>query len=355
MPTKEPTTTSGKKVRIVDIAKAAGVGASTVTAALNPRATGNSRVSPATADRIRRVAEKLGYRANLAARQLRGGASGMIGVLFNSLFGEVNHLRLSALEKQARKRGVRLLIAQFENDAGEVAAYLEDFESRGLEGILALNHEMPDDTRAIPAALSRHERVVYLDPPASDRSAAALNINYAGGIQKAVMHLLERGRGNIAMAIADDVFLPGKARLRGYRKAMKQAGLDEMLWIGSHQNDWRPDLADNIGDEAVETIVERLVISGKADAIIASNDLWAVRLVKALKRRGYKVPKDVAIIGFNNSAVCWACEPELTSIEVNSDVLAGGMIELMSGQSDKQGRDRIRQTLEPELVVRAST
>jgi LacI family transcriptional regulator len=350
----------GPRIRILDVAEASGVSASTVTAALNPNARGNTRVSPETVARVRAIAGRLGYLPNQAAQQLRGNSSGVVGVLLNANFSVVNYRRLSALERCAHARGIRLLVAQFDDEVSDVRAYLEDFEARNLEGVLALNHELPGDLNAIPSAFAdTNLPVVYINTPIGCPGVAALEVDYGGAIMQAMRYLHGCGRRRISLVISDDFFVPGRKRLEGYRAAQKELRVDDgddLLWVGNSNDSWTPAWPDLVPDFAIEDIVEKVVREHHADAILASNDRWAVRICKALRSQGIGVPSDVALIGFNNDDVSWACDPELTTIETDNCALAEDMLDLLFAvNAAPPGFIPPARVVLPQMIVREST
>src|SRR5690606_28622377 len=101
------------------------------------------RVSAATAATVRRIAAEMDYRPNVAAQQLRGRVSDVIGVLIGASSTAANYERLSAIEQEAYRRGYRLMIGQFHAESGRVAEYVQDFISRGVDAMICFHNPLP--------------------------------------------------------------------------------------------------------------------------------------------------------------------------------------------------------------------
>lgn len=307
--------------------------------------------SETTRRRVLAAARRLRYRPSMAARQLRGGRSGLLGVVIGMDNPQVNFDRLACVERVAFARGYRLMVGQVREEDEGVTEYLEDFASRGLDGILWL-HQPFLRRRAMPASAFRRVRaVVALDEPLAS-SGACVRVDYGAGVGEAVQYLRRSGRRRIALALAGrgrdgD---PMQARLDGYRRAMAGQGgaRAERVWTGDMVEQPRLDL--------VTHAIEKLVDKGGADAILASNDEWAAAFLKGLKAGGRSVPGDVAVIGFDNLSWSGLLDPALTTLDQQHEAFAeaavGLLARLLAGPAVPV-RDRTV-VVTPRLVVRES-
>lgn len=341
--------------RQIDVARKAGVSQSTVSFVLNhPDAVRRYRIHPKTAQRIKTVARELGYRPNMAARQLAGAHSRVIGMLMSAHIPPPTYERLArlqiAMESLAYRRSYRIVIGHFCDDQ-QIQAYADDFKSRGVEGLLCLHHETITSFEAIPRSLSMLSNVVYLDKPSVIKNPCYVQTDYAEGIRKAVRHLVKRGRKTIGIALAGARFRAMSERLRGYRESLKEARIPSssgLIWVGPDEVDPRQEFMDRI--------IQQLVVKHGAQAILASNDMWAIQLIRALDRWGIRVPEDVGVVGYDNLEFSRLMKPELTTIDHDDQKIAREMFRmLMSLIEKKEGRDAVREvTVKPRLVVRES-
>ena len=340
-------------VRQKDIAEKAGVSQAAVSLALNGKSQGG-RVNAETQKRIEQVAKELKYSPNIAAKQLRGQRSGLIGVLIGTGAAPVLFDRVSALERMAHECGYRVLVGQVGSDLALTSAYVNDFLGRGLDGVVCMSHENVDDPEAVPELLSRIKNVVYLRQPAIE-NASFVHIDAAACIHLAIDHLLVTGRRRIGMVILDKLRQANIHRESGYVEAIQRHGLqldNRLIWVGDES--LQPDPHD-VSNAKADEVVNALVVEQKADAIIAINDNWAAQLIKAIKRRGLHIPRDVAVIGQGNFQISRFFDPEITTLDPRNDLFAVAAMELLVEKIESDTpviKDPV--TVKPELIVRQS-
>ncbi len=336
----------------MDVASRAGVSATLVSQVLRGGGSSTTRVSERTALRVRRAAAMLGYRPNVLAQQLKGKRSDVIGVLIGAESTPANHRRLAAIERAANRRGWRLMIGQFHRDTAATHDYLVDFLSRGIEALLCFHNPAPSYDDELPPLLRQFRAVVFQTGSPHD-GMCVVDVDRAQGVRAAFEHLHSRGRRRIALVLNEPPDLdPLMAdRLRGWREGLADARMDaapERLWTGT--GEYPP------SSGLVARAAEHLV-AVNADAVIASNDVWALKLIKAFRRLGRRTPDDVAVVGFDNLDAAELCDPSLTSIDQNNTAFADAAIELLSDMlTDHRLDERPRRIVVPaKLVVREST
>jgi DNA-binding LacI/PurR family transcriptional regulator len=339
---------SRSRVRLVDIANEVGVSRAVVGRVLLGSGA-NIRVSPDKARQIRQIAKRLKYRPNQIARQLGGKSSQLLGVLIGKGLSQGRMHRLLAVESEARRRGYRIMIGQVSPAAVDVEQYLEEFDAHNVEGVLYLDTRMDvsEQLSAYPMAVSSlrlpgHE-IAYVE---LDRTAAG---------RMAVEHLLSRGRkriGMLAMMAKHEMSRAETNKEVGYLAALAE-----------HGHDYGPQLiyrldADPQCVEQLLPAVEQMVVKDGCDAIIAVRDIVAVYMLKALRRRGIRVPEDVALMGFDNLDLSLAVDPELTSIDHRHEDCACAMLDLLVRMIEDENlpnADEMGIMIPPLLVVRQST
>ncbi len=322
-----------------------------VSAVLGGRQGGTARAAPGTARRVRQLARQMGYRPNAAAQQLRGKRSDVIGVLIGAESTPANFERLAAVEREAGQREYRLMIGEFRGEAKRIAQYVQDFTSRGIDALVCFHNPMPRLDRHTLKLLSRIRAVVFqTDAPL--KHACCVDVDRAAGVLQAMSHLQARGRRRIALVLnsppESDPLMAD--RRRGYLLGLKELHYEgpELIWCGKQLFPPPRDLVDDA--------VAALVIDEKADAIIASNDVWAIELIKAIRRIGRRVPEDVAIVGFDNLQAAELFDPALTSIDQNNADFAKAVVDLL--HESLEGPlpvSRRRIVVQPKLIVRQST
>ncbi|MFA5204187.1 MAG: LacI family DNA-binding transcriptional regulator [Lentisphaeria bacterium] len=353
------------RVRLVDLARRAGVTPSVVSAVLGGRAgngpgTGTVRVGAETATRIRALAARLGYRPDAAAQALKGRASTVIGVLIGAESTPANYERLAAVERLADEHSHRLMIGQFHGDPARTADYLRDFRARGIAALLCFHNPAPRCDAPLrklfreflapgaPAAGTARGLVFQTYSPV--RGAHVVDVDRAEGVRQAVAHLLARGRRRLALVLnappAADPLMAD--RWRGFTAGLAAAGLEP-----DPRRVWHGDGTFPPAPEQAAAAVQAVVDAGGTDAIIASNDIWAMALLRILRRRGIAVPDMVAVVGMDNLYAAALFDPALTTIGQNNTAFARAVLDLLlppAGGAPVPPGQQI--TVPPELVLR---
>lgn len=355
---------AGGRVRLVDLARLAGVTPSVVSAVLGGRAghgpgAGTVRVGAETATRIRALAARLGYRPDAAAQALKGCPSTVIGVLIGAESTMANYERLAAVERLADERGHRLMIGQFHDDPARTADYLRDFRARGMAALLCFHNPAPRCDAPLrklfreflaTGAPAGNARGLVFQTQSPVPGAHVVDVDRAEGVRQAVAHLLAQGRRRLALVlgsppVADPLMAD---RWRGFTQGLAAAGQEpdpRRVWHGAGAFPPSP--------EQAAAAVRAVVDEGGADAIIASNDIWAMALLRILRRRDLAVPDDVAVIGMDNLYAAALFDPALSTIGQNNAAFARAVLGLLvppAGAAPIPSGQRI--TVPPELILR---
>lgn len=288
--------------RLKDVAEAAGVSTRTVSNVVS----GAVNVSPATRTRVQTVLDEMGYRPNLAARQLRQGRTGMIALVIPDLavpyFAELARHILGA----AKEEGLTVLIDQTDGDLDREMVFVRGAASTSVDGVImspltAALGDLPP-TAELPPLVLLGERVIdpRFDHVAIDNLSAA---------RAATRHLAALGRRRIAAIGVDSPPTSAMAnlRLRGYLEVVDAEGLatDQRLVVSTR---WfnRSD-----GYEATKSL---LTSGAEPDGIFCFTDLLAHGALRALADVGIRVPDDVAVVGIDDAEESSYSSPSLTSI-----------------------------------------
>lgn len=298
-----------QRVRLVDIAERVGVSTKTVSNVVND----TGWVSDPVKARIREVIEELDYRPNLAARQLRGGPSGMIALCVPGLAEPYFAEFASRLVDEAKRRRTTVLITQSGGDHRVERAMLEGDGLPALDGLvlspLALTPQDMSTRRSdVPLVLiGEHgeklstETITHVGP---DNAAAA---------EAATRYLLAQGRRRIAaIGLQDETGDTAHVRYAGYRRALERAGLEpdpELLVTVDRYN--RAE-----GSRAIEELLQR---GARFDGVFCFNDSLALGALHTLAVHGIGVPGDVMVMGFDNIEEGRFTVPPLPSVDPGID------------------------------------
>jgi LacI family transcriptional regulator len=350
-----------KAVRLVDIAKRAGVSVSVVGSVLNG-GRGNSRVAETTADKIVAIAKELNYRASPTAQQLRGKRSRVFGLLVASAGDPLTSYLVEHLDEEAVKLGCQTLIGNTAIAPGRFESCVDELLNRGVDGIFCVVHSIFPGDRAKLLERCPHT-VFYRDPGLPNATFVEVD-QYAAG-QSAVNHLAATGRRRIGFAILDPKLPELGERLRGVKDALVAKGLSpDALAVyrgkpGSAQPE-RPDertMLWRTPDAVLDSIIDQLVVQHRADAIIAHNDFVASALLKRMRHRGMRTPEDVAVVGYLNHYLCEYVDPPLTSIDLRHHAAATAIVQAVQEMIEDPSESihaRREILITPEIIIRES-
>jgi len=353
---------SQKRVTGAQIAKRLGLSQTTVSMVLNGQAE-RYCIAPATAQRIREEAEKLDYHPNLVARQLTGKRSNAVGVLVSTAAAADPRLLLQ-MELLAAERGVRFIVGHALGTHQRVKDYLDDFRARGVDGIISIFHNHPDYSQTVLPELAKFDRVVYYEKPfcsgpvSPPSHVCYVEPDFFAVGRLAVHHLIERGRKRIGLVLNHLLFPFARARRAAYETVLERAGhpVDpRLIWVLDEQ----PSMCwtDPFTLETALRVVDELVVEHGADGIVLVNDTYAAWVVAALRKRGRRVPGDVAVVSCNDLDIAPLIEPPLTAIDLRVEELAKAAMKMffaLLDDGDLAGNRRAA-VIQPRLIVRGSS
>lgn len=339
-------------VTMSDVAKAAGVSRATASYALR----GDERIAPATAERVRQAALDLHYTANLSARSLRSGRSGVIGVAIFELDHPYPSEMSAAISRQAARHGLEAIVQETSNSKDNEIAILQKVTSQLCDGTIFSPGNVSDEEIR---ALSGGKPVVLLDDISPNPVFDSVATPCEQGAEAAIEHLVNVGCRKILVIgahyydLADDrkVTTVSERRLIGCFNAFEKLGItpDPSQFI--HTN-WRTEDARRTAHAIVDSGIE-------FDGVFCMTDTISLGFVRGLADRGVRVPKDAAVIGFDGINECDYYIPTLSTIATDLDDLAHKAVGLLLERldSDAAGLARPPRTLTADftLVQREST
>jgi len=341
-------------VTLVDVAKLAEVSRTTAAKVLLGTGGDHVRVGEEARGRVKKAAEALRYRPNRAAQRLAGGHTQTLGILMDTVNAPVMNDRLAALEKEASRRGYRLLIGQLHGDTETLSDYIADFDSRGVDAIFLLfDVTRGREDRLKPIIGNRRDIVLHGKP--LGEIGYCVKVDTAQAVISLVNHLRKCGCHRIGLQLEDLNDELMQTRKTAYRTALQQCALPQepaLIWTAKQ---------GEVSSSAttIDAAIDQLAVTAKADAVIASNDIWAVRLIQGLKARKYRVPQDIAVTGYDNLDLATIIDPPLTSIDQQHPQYAKSAIDMLidiaSTGSKGTPLPQKTVTIAPRLIIRASS
>lgn len=333
--------TGRRGLTIHDVARAAEVSIGTASKALN----GTGHLRPETREKVLAKAQELGYRPNDLAQSLHRARSMTVGLLTNDSFGRFSFPIVEALEQKLADHGIAVFMSNATDDPAREKAHVEQLMRKRIDGLVVTARRA--DKRS-PIGPLPGVPIVYVYSQAEDENALCLIPDDEGGAVLAVEHLISLGRKRIAHISGPDRFEAVRLRQVGYERALRAAGVpyDPALYVnGPWSEAW--------GRDAVAMLFDGN--GPKPDALFCDNDQLARGASEALRERGRNIPKDVAIVGFDNwEVMTLAARPQLSSVDMNLSTLgrAAGeaLLDIMGGKPMRGVR-----RLPCSLVIRESS
>lgn len=332
------------KLTLRSIAERANVSPATVSNALNGRA----GVSKAVQENVLAIAREMGYqpsrerhRTDQHVRLVFYRSHGMV-VVDTLFFAELTE----SIQLECHRMGLEVLISHL--DAREAAQCAEQIRSICAEqcaGIILLGTEMSREE--LHRFDDVHSPLVVLDNIFRFEKVHAVVMNNVEAGYLAARALCETGHRRIDHIVSNVSFSNMEDRTRGMREGLAEYGLglsDEQIWPV------KPTMNGAYED------MRRMLEAGRKlpEAFFAGNDLMAIGAMRAIVEAGYRVPDDVSIIGMDDTAICQACTPQLSTIQVHRHDLGVAAIRTLLNMVDENTQSIIKTEMGVDLVMRGS-
>lgn len=293
-----------KAVTIKDVAKAANVSITTVSRVINNNM---DAVNKATGTRIRQVIEELRFVPNAMARGLHSSHTKTIGLVIQDISNPYYPGIVQGVEDTAQKLGYSLFLANAQRSHTRTCQYFDIMREKRVDGMILVGGGIVRDADRENIFAAEDLRTVVIGKPAIDCVSVQIDNVEAGRL--AGRHLLERGHRAIAMISGFGGSNSVGDREQGYCQALEEYGLvPERRWAAR----------GNFTYESGAAAVDKLPLTGaeKITAIFAHNDLMAIGAINALSRKGYRVPEDISVVGFDDIQLSSYFSPALTTVSV---------------------------------------
>lgn len=332
-----------KPVTIIDIAKALNISPSTVSRALND----HPSISVQTKKDVRQLADQLSYHPNLTARNLLKKKSGVIGVIVPEITSYFFSTVITGIQDNISSVDYKLIISQSNESFEEEKKLALEMALMRVEGLLVSPSFNTGSYEHLEDARKSGIPVVVFDRDCPGFESSKVFVDVYDGAYQAVKYLIDVGCRKIAH-IAGPASIPTfHERLNAYRNALANQGweADPALIVYSQG------FSAEDGVSAISTLLEQ---STDLDAIFCVNDAVAIGAMHVLREKGYRIPEDISIIGYDDEPYSCYFSPSLTTIwqPVYDMGLLSSRILLDSINKNTAFRYEV---LKPELIIRESS
>jgi LacI family transcriptional regulator len=326
---------------IRDIAKAANVSTNTVSRALN----GKSDIKKETRERILAVARELDYVPNMLARSLLHRRSGTIGVVVTDNSNPFYARLLRGIEDCTTSKGYNIILCNSDENVEREAAALRTLKEKRVDGILITPASTGND---LSATLTRSGvPFVLLNRTTEDAGVDYVKTDNIHGARLAMERLLSLGRRKLCYLGGPTRISSAVERLQGCRDAIRDAGLvPETLIV----------VETNLRMEDGYAAMRGLLAHGATpDGLFAFSDIIAVGAMKAIREAGLSVPKDIAVVGYDDIEIASFLEVGLTTVHQERYELGWKAAEILIQRlADPDGHQPQHFVSTPELILRDS-
>jgi LacI family transcriptional regulator len=328
---------------IRDVAKRAGVSIATVSRTINGRAS----VTPHLARRVWRAIDELDFYLDTQARGLVSGRSRTFGLIIsditNPFFPEV----VQGFEDLAVQNDYEILTSSTLNDPRRMALSVRRMIERKVDGVAVVTFGM--EGRLLNDLKSRRVPLVFIDVGPALPRVSNIRIDYLHGIRQAIQHLAALCHKRIAFISGPLTSRSALARLEAFSQAMTEIGLRVIeSWVveGNHTVEGGMSAAQKI-----------LALPERPTAVLCSNDITAIGVMRESFRQGVRIPQDLSVIGFDDIRIAQFTIPPLTSVRMSQTEIAelaftALLVEVQRENASPNGSEYLLRT---NLVLREST
>ncbi len=337
--------TTQKDITIYDLAKELNLSPATVSRALK----NNPIINAETRKKVTDLAAKKGYRSNAFASNLRTQKTNTIGVLVHELNSYFITAVLAGIEEVATEAGYDILIAHSNEQVTKERTNAHNLFNKRVDGVIASLAYDTEDLAHFEPFIKKHIPLLFFDRIDNSIAATQVVIDNVQAGYNATKHLIEQGCIRIVHATANLNRNVYAHRLEGYKNALKDNNIpydEELVMVN--------DFTEDTGKQIIEKI---LAMHQKPDGLFVTNDFCAAVCAAELKKAGFKIPKDIAIVGFNNDVVSRMVEPNITTINYPGKLMGRTIAERLVLQlKTKKNINKQEQIIVPsELIIRDSS
>jgi LacI family transcriptional regulator len=335
-------------ITIKDIAKALGLSTSTVSRALR----GSYEISPETKKMVMEYAERFNYRPNPIALSLKERRSRSIGVVVCEIANNFFSQAINGIESIAYNKGYHVIISQSHESYDREIVNVEHLSSRSVDGLLVSLSTETDNVDHFKKLHDKGLPIVFFDRIPADIDTHKVVVENYKGAYDATKHLIDAGYTRIAHVTNSAHLSITKERLDGYKAALLDNKLPYNEAYIKYCNH-----GGMIFEEIEDAIKELTTLKESPDAIFCASDRLTTSCLTALKALKIKLPEEMGLVGFTNSALVELIEPSVTAVKQPAFEMGQTATELLIQliESKRPVTEFETRVLETELFIRHSS
>lgn len=328
---------------IREVAKRAKVSTATVSRAINRVPS----VNPQLAKRVWKVVEQLGYYPNTQARALVSGKSRIFGLVVSEITNPFFPEIVQTFEDAAVENGYEILLTSTVHDTKRMESSVRRMIERRVDGVAILTFGMEESL--VDNLRLRKVPLVFVDVGPDAPRVSNIRVDYLSGIRQAVQHVVALRHTSIAFISGPLRLKSAVARKEAFCQSMNEIGLEvapEMIALGDHTL-----------EGGMRALAELMKATNPPTAVLCSNDMTAIGVMRQAYDFGVNVPEELSVIGFDDIRFSEFIIPPLTTVQMSQTELARtaftALMNEVSQQKPSEGRREY--SLNTNLVLRRST
>ncbi len=293
---------------IREIARRAKVSTATVSRTINRVPT----VDPQLARRVWKIVDELGYYPNTQARALVSGRSRILGLIVSEITNPFFPEIVQAFEDISVQHNYEILLTSTVHDPKRMELAVRRMIERRVDGVAILTFGMEDSL--IADLRFRKVPLVFVDVGPPLPGVGNIRVHYQHGIRQAVQHLAALRHVRIAFVSGPSHLRSALARKAAFEESMQEIGLDvapELMVVGDHTM-----------EGGMQALVELARLRNRPTAIVCSNDMSAIGIMRQAYDYGIIVPQDLSVVGFDDIRLAQFMIPPLTTVQMSQTDLA---------------------------------
>ncbi|RBW68555.1 LacI family DNA-binding transcriptional regulator [Bacillus taeanensis] len=326
-------------MKMIDVAKIANVSVATVSRVISQP----DRVSKETRQKVLEVIKELNYQPHMIARQFRTKETKTILVVVpditKAFFSEV----LRGIEHTALKNGYQVILGDTENDIEREREYINLLLKKQVDGMVLLTARIDKESLE---EISNQFPMVLACEYMNGLNIPTVSIDNISSARKLTEHLIQLGHTKIAHITGPINVILSRDRLRGYQQAMLK--YDLILDPAFIQE------GDFSYESGYNQMLKLLALETIPTAVFVFNDEMAVGAIAAVKDSGLNVPKDIAVVGFDNVKMSSVYEPRITTIDQPKYKIGKKAMDLLLKLMSGEGLQKKKFVLKDQLIIRES-
>lgn len=301
-------------VTIKDISKFTGLAVGTISKYIN-----GGKVKENNQKLIEEAIKKLGFVPNKFARSLKTGKSKTVAILVPEITNLFATHIISYVQKILNKEGFTVQICDYHKSDEELSKLINSFIANQIDGIIHI--PVSNEYKHLQKAIDNGIPIIVIDKLIENFECDYIIINNKEVAQKAVEKLIDKGYKNIALINFDEKVYTAKQRKQGYLNALKNANLEINPKI----------MVNGETEIGVGYLLTKEILDSneKVDAIFATNYFMTVGAIMAINEKGYKIPDDIALSGFDNIDINKVFVPSITTIDQKMEEIATKTAEVL--------------------------